>query len=130
MFLKSLISKIVSYWKLISAVIGIAGVLIVGKAKYDSWIIAKAEKNITEIEDKKSDSTFKETVYQFIDVQSKYNKIQDSTQRDNSAKLNIVLSTQKNLKDYMIEKAATKQDLLDVVKVFEIEKKNEELEIH
>jgi hypothetical protein len=30
----------------------------------------------------------------------------------------------------MIEKAATKQDLLDVVKVFEIEKKNEELEIH
>ena len=36
-----------------------------------------------------------------------------------------IKTSQSKLKDYMIEKAATKQDLLDVVKVFEIEKKNE-----
>ena len=121
MTLKSLISKIVTYWKLISAMIGIAGMLIVGKAKYDSWIIAKSEEKKIEISRwqkvdhlVKSDST-RQLQYDtlMVSVRNIY-QISDKTSR----KLN-------NLKDYMIEKAATKQDLLDVVKVFEIEKKNE-----
>lgn len=35
-----------------------------------------------------------------------------------------VTSAQKNLKDYMVEKAATKQDVLRIQSIFEVEKKN------
>jgi len=49
MKIKPLISKIVAYWKLISAVIGIAGTLVVGKAKYDSWVIGRADEKKIEI---------------------------------------------------------------------------------
>ena len=50
MTLKPLISKIVTYWKLISGVIGIVSFLIVAKGKYDSWVIAKAEEKRIEVE--------------------------------------------------------------------------------
>jgi hypothetical protein len=35
-----------------------------------------------------------------------------------------VTQAQQNLKNYMVEKAATKQDVLQVQKIFEVEKKN------
>jgi len=46
----TLIKKLASYWKIISAVIAIAGVLIAGKVKYDSYIISQAENKRIETE--------------------------------------------------------------------------------
>jgi hypothetical protein len=49
MTLKSLISKITAYWKIITVMIGVVSSLWVAKAKYDNWVINKAEENKIEI---------------------------------------------------------------------------------
>ena len=50
MKIKPLISKIATYWKVISVIIGIITSLGIAKGKYDSWVIAKAEEKRIEVE--------------------------------------------------------------------------------
>jgi len=120
--LKPLISKIIGYWKLISAVIGITGMLIVGKAKYDSWVIGKAEDKRIEVENWQKVDT---VLYQFRQVKTDIGDIKtnigtQSTNIDKNIKETEALK--KGLVDYWRAKKEFdavinfQQNLLDEIK--------------
>lgn len=120
----ALIKKIPVWIKIVISVITLSGMLYAGITRYDSFIINRAESSRLVKERIETDDARWNTVFQFIRTQTSHNERQDSISDIQSKRMLHMINTQINLKEYMMKNAPTKQDLQDVIDVFDYDRVN------
>lgn len=121
----AILNKIPIWIKAILSVFSLLGAIYVGINNYNKKIILKADKERIEAERWETLDSFQKDVYSFIEEQREVNNKQEMFNLMMDEKSDKSYLTLGNLKNYMEKKAANKDDLLEVVKVWEdYEKKN------